>query len=267
MASKRQTFISVLILVLLVIGVHYLDWLKPVENLLRLLISPFSKKIYSLSVQINDETENFSSVDELKTAYQSSAKDLISCQAQTVKVRLLEDENNTLRNQLKYIPRIQFTSVGAEVIGKNIDPLGSTLIINRGSASGIKLSSAVFVDEGIIVGKVVRLEDQVAIVRLINDGRSKIAATLMNQEKSLGVVEGGYGISVQMNYIPQNETINTGDIAVTSGLEESIPRGLLIGTIEAVEKEAYQPFQKAIVKPMINLDKIRMVQVVLPPAL
>jgi len=264
MTSKSKTFVSASTLILLIICIHFLGWLRPIENLLRFFVSPFSQKVYSLSIQIANNTEDFASVEDLKQAYQSAMENLLANQVQSVQQQLLEEENSELRNQLKFIQKKQFNTIGAEVIGKNIDPLGNTLIINRGIVDGLKLSSAVLVGEGVIVGKVIRLENKIAIVRLINDGRSKVAATLMNREKSLGLVEGGYGISVQMNYIPQNENVNTGDLIVTSGLEENVPRGLLIGTIEAVEKEAYQPFQRAVVKPLINLDKIRLVLVVVP---
>jgi rod shape-determining protein MreC len=66
-----------------------------------------------------------------------------------------------------------------------------------------------------------------------------------------------------MTFIPQNETITPGDVIVTSGLEPLIPRGLTIGTIEAVEKEAYQPFQKAVLTPLASLNKLRVVSVLL----
>ena len=52
------------------------------------------------------------------------------------------------------------------------------------------------------------------------------------------------------------------DSVVTSGLESGIPRGLLIGKVEAVEKEAYQPFQKAVLTSLINLEKISLVSII-----
>lgn len=262
MSSKRKTFVSISILIVLTVCVHYLGWLRPIEDASRFFVSPFSKKVYSLSVQIAGDTEDFTSVEDLKRSYQLAMDDLLANRVQSVKLELLEKENTELRNQLKFIQKKQLVTSGAEVIGKNIDPLGNTLIINKGTLDGIKLSSAVLVGEGIMVGKIARVENNIAIVRLINDGQSRVAVALMNQDKSIGLIEGGYGISVKMNYIPQNENVNIGDLVVTSGLEENIPRGLLIGTIEAVEKEAYQPFQKAIVKPMIDLDKIRLVSII-----
>lgn len=263
MPAKFRTFISITTLVFLVIGLHYLGYLNWLENFLRSLVSPVSQKIYSLEVAINGQTENFNSVEDLKKAYQSSMAELLTERSENVKQQLLEEENAELKTQLKFVQAKKVTSVGAEVIGKNIDPVGNTLVINRGRESGIAPEDPVIVGEGIVVGKIARVEANLSVVRLLNDNQSKVAATIMNQDKSLGIIEGGYGISVQMNYIPQNETVNVGDVVVTSGLEGNILRGLMVGTIEAVEKEAYQPFQKAMVKPFVNLDKIRLVSVIL----
>ena len=263
MSSKRRTLFSISILIFFVILLHYVGALGWLENLLRKITSPLSGEVYSLSVAIGGEEEKFASVEDLKMAYRSAVENLLSNRAVDARLQLLEQENQELRTQLNFIQAKKFKSIGADVIGKNIDPVGNTLIINRGTESGIIIDSAVVTGEGILVGKVVKIDKGVSIVRLINDNQSKIAATVLNQEKSLGVVEGGYGISVQMNYIPQNETINVGETIITSGLEGNVPRGLLIGTIEAVEKEAHQPFQKAMIKPFASLEKIRQVSIIL----
>ena len=83
----------------------------------------------------------------------------------------------------------------------------------------------------------------------------------MSRDRSIGIVEGGYEISIQMNFIPQNEELNVGDAIVTSGLEETIPRGLLIGRVEAVKKEAYEPFQQAVITPAAPLHALTVVTV------
>jgi len=169
---------------------------------------------------------------------------------------MLKEENRLLRSSLNFFVSTTYNKVGAEVIGKNIDPTGSTVIINRGEVAGIKVGNAAVAENGVFVGKVARVEKNEAVVRLVNDNQSRVAATVNNAEKSIGIVEGGYGISIRLNFIPQNETVSVGDTVFTSGLEDSIPRGLPIGRIEVVEKEAYQPFQKAVMTPFVALDKI-----------
>jgi len=65
-----------------------------------------------------------------------------------------------------------------------------------------------------------------------------------------------------MSLIPQNEEVAVGDIVITSGLEREVPYGLLIGEVSVVEKELYQPFQKAIISPYFTLQKIQKVLVI-----
>ena len=164
---------------------------------------------------------------------------------------------------MSFIQESNYNSIGAIVIGKSIEPSRNSIIINRGKVDGIKIGYPVISDSGVLVGKIIRVEEKISIVELINDQQSKVAATVMNNERSIGIVEGGYGLSIQMNFIPQNEFIPTGETIVTSGLEKNIPYGLLIGTVEAVEKEAYQPFQRAIISPIINLERIKIVSVLI----
>ena len=113
------------------------------------------------------------------------------------------------------------------------------------------------------MGKITKVEKQLAVVRLISDNQIKVAATVLNNERSLGVVEGGYGLSVRMSFIPRNEVVQVGDQIITSGLELNIPRGLLIGSVAAVENEPYQPFQQAVLTPAADLAKLTLVSVLL----
>lgn len=219
--------------------------------------------MYDLKIKINGVTEGYNSIEELKTAYKKTKEENMANLIDKSKLILLETDNNELRKQLNYYQKKPYKFVGADVIGKNIEPLASTLIINRGRKDGIQENQPVIVSEGILIGVITRVENDTAIVRLLDDNQSKIAASMISKDKSIGLIEGGYGISIKMTFVPQSEVVNVGDTVVTSGLQEKIPRGLLVGTVEAVEKEAFQPFQTAVLKPLAELDKINMVSVII----
>lgn len=252
---------SIGVVLILVLLLHFFGWLDPVESAMRALLNPGSKVLYSWSMKIGDKTEEFKSVSELEESYAKIRSEYEQEKVDRLHYTLLEEENELLKEQLHFFASSTYEHIGAEVIGKNIEPLGSTLVLNRGSRDGIQPGQPVIVGKGILIGKIVRVEEKVAIVRLLNDSQSKIAATVMNRERSLGLVEGGYGISVRMTFVPQNETLTVGDKVITSGLEEGIPRGLFIGEIIVIEKEAYQPFQQAVITAATALDKISMVSI------
>ena len=263
MRKKFLTLFAVSIVVAMTILSHYFGWLKPVESFFRYLINPGSKAMYALSIKINDTEEEFATSEELLEAYKKIKNEWLKNKINEVELETLRQDSENLRQELNFIKTKNYDSIGIEVIGKNIDPTESTLIINRGAKDRVEEGSPVIIGDGILVGKIAKVEEKISVVRLLDDNQSKVAATVINYEKSLGLVEGGYGISVQMNFIPQSESIMVGDIVVTSGLEEKMPRGLLIGTVQAVEKEAHQPFQKAVIKPFAGFDRVTIASVLM----
>ena len=67
-----------------------------------------------------------------------------------------------------------------------------------------------------------------------------------------------------MNFIPQSKSINKEDIVVTSGLERTITRGLVIGQISEVIKESNELWQEAVLESNINFNELTIVSVLLP---
>jgi len=251
----------ILTVITITVLVHYFGWLDSVEVSLRTVLSPASRLIYTESIILKGEDESFATVAELESAYQTLKHEQSALRARALTADLLEEENQELKRQLHFFQAHGFTVMTAEVTGKNVDPFGSSIIVDVGSEQEVSVGDPVIIGEGILVGVISRVAPKTAIVRLLDDHQSKVAATLRNQDRSLGVVEGGYGLSVRMNLIPQHEQVGVGDIIMTSGLETNMPRGLLIGTVEAIEREAYQPFQTAIVRPSEQYTHITIVSV------
>ncbi len=258
-----KTLISILVIIGFTIGFHFLGWLRPVENSLRSIIEPGSKLLYNISIKLKENNLPFRSADEFIAQYKKLDAEVEEYKQKATQFDRLREENYDLREQLKFFASSTADHLGAEVIGKNIEPLANTIVLSRGEKDGVKVGDPIIVNNGILVGKIFRVENDISIARLINDHQSKVASTVLNQNKSIGLVEGGYGISVRMNFIPQNEIIAPGDVVITSGLEEQIPRGLIIGTVQTVEKEAYEPFQKAVLTPGVDLDKIFMASILI----
>jgi rod shape-determining protein MreC len=69
---------------------------------------------------------------------------------------------------------------------------------------------------------------------------------------------------MKMSFIPQSAVIKPGDSVVTSGLEEAIPRGLVIGKVLEVKSESNAMWQTAVIEPLISPDDLIIVSVLLP---
>ena len=263
---KVKTALALSSVIGIVILLHAVGWLRAPERWLRAIVTPGSRAIYSLRVEINGSAETFDSVEALEDAYRSVKEESLSNKVDSIELTLLREENDELRQQLSYATSTIFRYVGADVVadvvGRNIEPLGTTIIINRGTQDKVSVGNPVIVGKGILVGKVVRAEEEMSVVRLLTDNQSKVAATVLNREQSIGVIEGGYDVSIRMNFIPQNERVNIGDTVITSGLEAGIPRGLLIGTVDVVQRETYEAFQQAVITPFVSVAHTPLVLVI-----
>ncbi len=264
--NKIRTLIAIGVVIGLTIFFHTIGWLRPIEKFFRSLVNRGTEITYNWRAGTEEEGEMFSSVEELQDAYtalKARERDLLAYETEAT---LLRAENEELRARLNFVTSTGSGHVSAEVradvIGKNIEPLGSTLIINRGIEAGIAVGQPAIVGNGIFIGKIVRAETGFSVIELVTDSQSKVAASVVGRMESLGLVEGGYGISVRMSWIPQQETLEVGTMVVTSGLENHIPRGLLIGTIETIDRDPHQAFQEAVIAPIIRFDKVRLVTII-----
>lgn len=242
---------------------HYLGWLSALDNSARVLIVPITAKISNWRILFQDSYNYFFNREIMVKQYEGCLAKNENLELSDARLKDLEKENAEIRKQLAFFHRRNFIAVAANVVGQSTDNIEKMVIINIGNTAGIKFGQPVISGDGILVGTIAKVEKDISMVRLINDNQSKIAATILNRDSSLGVVEGGYGLSVRMNFIPRNETVLIGDKIITSGLEETVPRGLLIGEVAVAENEAYQPFQQAVLTTATDLSKLTIVSVLL----
>ncbi len=153
--------------------------------------------------------------------------------------------------------------VVAQVIAGSTDPDVHTIDIDRGAADGVTEGDAVVANDGIVVGKVTKVRAHTAIVELLTDAQSRFAAALLGADAMTvhGYTEGGHGTGMVMRLIPQQIKVIAGDVVITSGLEENIPRGLVLGRVESVRQEPNEPFQDAVLSPLASLDTLTTVAV------
>lgn len=258
---KTKNYLFFGLIFALIIFARYLGWLNFIDNGARLVLTPISAAVNRWRISFADSYNYFSDKNRVINQYNQCVVENQNLATANVKLKNLEQENIELRKLLNFSHRRNFTMVTAAVTGKNTNSAEKMIIIDAGESTGIKIGQPVVAGDGILVGTIAKVEPSLSMVRLINDNQSKIAATILNKSDSLGVVEGGYGLSVRMNFIPRNEQITLGEKIITSGLEQNIPRGLLIGEVAVAENEAYQPFQQAVLTPATDLYRLVIVSV------
>jgi len=261
------TFI-IIAAILLLIFLHYTGILSPLENLFIKIISPLQSQVYSLSSGIREKAiENETASQDIKQENQELKSKIEQLTVENAELKILEEENKNLEEQLKLVTELGYQYISCRVVSKEIDISSNILILNCGSNHGIKKGQSVVVHPGIIVGKIIEAKPTLSRLLLITSSNSKTAATILNQEKTLGIVTGEKDSSIKMELIPTQAQVNENDIVVTSGLENFVPEGLIIGQVSSIALQANNFFQTAVLKPLINYETIKIVSVIILPTL
>lgn len=206
----------------------------------------------------------FQSSESLREEHQRLKEQMLALARDAALLEQLKDENVQLKSQLAFIERQSFTHITARVLMHANNPLQMHFVIDRGSDDGVSMGAPVIVGEGILTGKVMALTTRTATVLALTDRESKIAASVLNSSRTLGIVEGAGGSLLDLRFIPQDEQVRVNDLVMSSGLEEGIPPGLLIGMINRVAEDRSAPFQEATIEPLIHDRAFTIVSVLVP---
>lgn len=265
--KNKSSFIFLVVFVLLVFF-HVTHLLRPVENFLLYLVKPISGRLYNFGAEFNKSYHARNSQIDLNEKVESLASEVARLTVLNSKYLSLEEENNKLRNILKYSGENSWKTVVVGIIGREtlaaIGNESQNIIINKGSKDGLRLGLGLINEEGVVVGKIIDLQLGTAKICLTTSPGCQLAASIQNQNKTLGIVDGDLGLTIKMGYIPQLEKINVNDIVITSGLGGDIPRGLVVGRVQAVRNESNEIWQSATIEPLVNMDNLTVLAVIIP---
>jgi len=143
-----------------------------------------------------------------------------------------------------------FKFVMAGVIGLDDNDI---LSINKGSADGIAEGMPVINQQNVLFGKVFKVYKNFSKIMLVSNKNSvinvKVQQTSVTDNVASteidGVIKGSGGLGAYLDLIPINSEINPQDVLVTSAIERSFPKDLLVARISQVIKDDQKPFQQA----------------------
>ncbi|MEA2013750.1 MAG: rod shape-determining protein MreC [Thermodesulfobacteriota bacterium] len=154
-----------------------------------------------------------------------------------------------------------FSTVVARVVGRNRLSGFRTILINKGTADGIKNDFPVIAEEG-MVGRVIEVSWNVSKVLLLVDYNSNIDA-LIQRNRYRGVLQGSGKSECELKYVQRSEDVKVGDVVMSSGLAGVFPKGLVLGKVVEVNKEASGLFQRIGVCPVLDITRLEEVLVIL----
>ena len=146
----------------------------------------------------------------------------------------LSRENDQLRAALGLVSDHEdYKLLDADVIAWSSTDWANTLTINRGANTGIETDMCAITANGEVVGLVVEVGSNYAVIKTILDPSLQISATISASGYN-GTVRGNYVTGnealLRMDYLPSSSVIRNNDQVVTSG-STTYPRDLILGHV------------------------------------
>lgn len=259
---KRQYSITIVIIcsiALLAIALRSLGGLWPFRIVTDSIINPIGSSISQLGRSAHENIDVFIRANTLAKENKAQQAEITRLANQLSSMKELANENEELRNQLKFNEKLGFDLTAARVVSSEGTSLRKYITIDRGSNSGVKPGMAV-VSSGVLVGVVDKVEDFSSVVFLATDPEFRLRG-IGQDGRAQGIVRGQLGQGYIFDKVTQAESISTGELVITAG-SGLVPKGILIGQVESIQKSDNAVFQSAQLKPLVNINNLEIVFIV-----
>jgi rod shape-determining protein MreC len=247
-----------------------------ISGLLFLALSGYLTPVFNLSLNPLVSLQRWLSVRYL------SARDFLTTPSDVVQLReqntILESQVTQLQTQLiEMEERLgeaqvcfalldfgrtnpQYEYIAATVIGREISPFLQYIIIDKGTEDGVRYGMPVVTQQG-LVGRIDAVIASASRVKLITDSTSIVNIQLQSAEIEAQLT-GSLTGDLSLDMIPIDETIEPGDVVLTSGLGGNYPPNIFVGQVLSTQIRENALFQTASVQPIVNFESINAVLVI-----
>lgn len=180
----------------------------------------------------------------------------------------LRRQNDLLTALLQLRNGFEFDMVAAVVIARESSEFRRIVTLDRGTVDGVSIGDVVVAAGGALAGRVIEVGSNFARILLISDAESVVIGQLITSGAT-GEVSGGLGGALVMENVDAavsvaaGEEITTAGIELAGGLRSPFPKGLIIGRVIDVDRDANEVVQTAYLEPAADLDRLEFVFVIL----
>jgi len=151
----------------------------------------------------------------------------------------------------------------AKVIGNSVSLPNNYIQLNRGSLQGLQKDMGVIDINSAVVGTVIDVSNNYAVVMSLLHRQSSISAKLKKTGDVGNVIWDGIKPNiVLLKEIAKSVQVNKGDTVITSGFSEKFPYGLLIGTVDEIVEDKSTNVYTLKVKTASNFYNLEFIYII-----
>lgn len=251
--QRRSSFILAAgILAVLVLG----QWLglMPWWGWTTSLMAPLGTKVYQWSVGVKQWSQvvwHSSKVVADSNYWRARAE---QCQQQLSQTTESSRQNEELSALLRFNKENKYKIIAVRLLGSGALSQVGVRIVDRGSNDGLAVGQPVVSAHGSLIGMVKQVWSGGAEIQLLDSPQSRIAVAPLGRASSGGILNGTYQLGLMLTQVRADDPLTVGEIIGTSGLQEGLPRGLVVGTVREVWSSEGDLFKSAAVEAAIDFQ-------------
>lgn len=151
----------------------------------------------------------------------------------------------------------------AKVVGNSVSQPNNFIQVHRGSSQDITPDLGVTDANNAVVGTVMDVSNNFAVVMSLLHGQSNISAMLKKSGETGSIIWDGKETNiVNLKDISKATKIAKGDTVITSGYSDKFPYGLLIGTAQEIINDKSSSTYTIKVKTAVNFYNLQYVYII-----
>jgi rod shape-determining protein MreC len=244
--------------------------LGAVRGLMLEAIAPFATALSAAEGAVRSADASVAELVALRSENLKLQREVTALGQESTALQELTQENARLRalldlrSSLTALLPYPAGSVAARVIARSPTTWWSSVLLDKGSADGIRANMIAMAPSG-LVGRVSSLTPHTATVTLLTNPDSAVGGMVERaSSRDAGIAFGVVGQStLDMEFFDAQADVQVGDTIVTSGLGGIFPKGLPIGQVVSVAAPKYGQVRTAQVAPAVdlaNLEELLLVQ-------
>lgn len=204
------------------------------DIIVQTLMAPVKAAANALTNQAEQYYSYMFKYEALAAENEALREQIANMEDEARRADMVARENTRLRQHLNLKSTNEdYDTVDAYIIDWSSTDWTNTFTINRGTNAGIAEDMVAITATGEVVGLVVEVGPNYAVVKTVLDSTLEISAVIASSGYN-GMVKGGYYYNsinhLILDYLPSSAVIRNKDQVVTSG-STVYPRGLIVGYV------------------------------------
>ncbi len=252
------TYTVLLVITVLLMAFSSNPGVREIQRGLNFAFKPVQSAFAGVAENIASVVGAISEIDRLRVDNAALRDQNAQLLNTNLRLELAKRENDQLTGLLQLQSGFDHQTVAARVIGRETLPTIRMVTLDKGLDDGLALGDVVIVQGGALAGRITDIGPTFAKGTLLSDASLVVIGQLL-VSGATGEISGDAGGVLVMKHIDAgiavslDEEVYTAGLELPGGIRSPYPRGLVIGSVVDVQRDATDVVQTAFIQPAADL--------------